>query len=201
MKHRQSIRHHDIEILNDALARHDVAYLFIGKGAAVLHGFPDTTQDVDIFPRKDKKKRASSHRSAYQARLRHRRPSGRRDHPRKGLRPVEKRPVRPGSRIRARRHRELRPRMEARRSNRTVSRMRARRHYRKQTPSRTHKRQGNLAKTRGIQGMGQVARTREQTTACHTTGNDATPTTTAENPTNFTLANRRTSHTKPQLSQ
>ena len=55
MKHRQSIRHHDIEILNDALARHDVAYLFIGKGAAVLHGFPDTTQDVDIFPRKDKK--------------------------------------------------------------------------------------------------------------------------------------------------
>ena len=47
------ISHHDVETLNEALARKDVAYLFIGKGAAVLHGFPDTTQDVDIFPRKD----------------------------------------------------------------------------------------------------------------------------------------------------
>ena len=53
MKKQQPIRHHDIETLSHALARQDVAYLFIGKGAAVLHGFPDTTQDVDIFPRKD----------------------------------------------------------------------------------------------------------------------------------------------------
>ena len=47
------VSHHDIEKLDEALARKGVAYLFIGKGAAVLHGFPDTTQDVDIFPRKD----------------------------------------------------------------------------------------------------------------------------------------------------
>ena len=50
-----AISHHDIEKLNEALTRKDVAYLFIGKGAAVLHGFSDTTQDVDIFPRKDTK--------------------------------------------------------------------------------------------------------------------------------------------------
>ena len=49
----QPISHHDVEKLNEALARKDVAYLFIGKGAAVLHGFPDTTQDIDIFPRGD----------------------------------------------------------------------------------------------------------------------------------------------------
>ena len=55
MDNNEPISHHDIEKLNEALARKDVAYLFIGKGAAVLHGFPDTTQDVDIFPRKDTK--------------------------------------------------------------------------------------------------------------------------------------------------
>ena len=55
MDKNEPISHHDIEKLNEALARKDVAFLFIGKGAAVLHGFPDTTQDVDIFPRKDTK--------------------------------------------------------------------------------------------------------------------------------------------------
>ena len=35
--------------LRDALARHGVRYLFIGKSAALLHGFPDTTQDADLF--------------------------------------------------------------------------------------------------------------------------------------------------------
>jgi hypothetical protein len=29
-----------------------VEYLFIGKSGAVIHGYPGTTQDVDIFPRK-----------------------------------------------------------------------------------------------------------------------------------------------------
>ena len=52
MDRNEPIGHHDVEKLNEALARKDVAFLFIGKGAAVLHGFPDTTQDVDIFPRK-----------------------------------------------------------------------------------------------------------------------------------------------------
>lgn len=55
MDDNERISHHDVEKLSEALARKDVAYLFIGKGAAVLHGFPDTTQDVDIFPRKDTK--------------------------------------------------------------------------------------------------------------------------------------------------
>lgn len=35
--------------IRDACARHDVRYLFIGKGGAVLLGFPDTTQDADLF--------------------------------------------------------------------------------------------------------------------------------------------------------
>ena len=35
--------------IRDALARHGVRYLFIGKSGAILLGFPDTTQDADIF--------------------------------------------------------------------------------------------------------------------------------------------------------
>jgi len=37
------------EEIRDALARHAVRYLFIGKAGAVLLGFPDTTQDADLF--------------------------------------------------------------------------------------------------------------------------------------------------------
>ena len=37
------------EEIRDSLARHGVRYLFIGKAAAVLLGFPDTTQDADLF--------------------------------------------------------------------------------------------------------------------------------------------------------
>ncbi len=33
----------------DALSRHGVRYLFIGKSGAILLGFPDTTQDADLF--------------------------------------------------------------------------------------------------------------------------------------------------------
>lgn len=36
-----------------AFAATGVEYLFIGKGAAILLGFPGTTQDVDVFPAKD----------------------------------------------------------------------------------------------------------------------------------------------------
>ena len=36
--------------LREAFARWRVRYLFIGKSAAILLGFPDTTQDVDLFP-------------------------------------------------------------------------------------------------------------------------------------------------------
>ena len=31
------------------LRKHDVQYLFIGKFAAILYGYPGTTQDIDIF--------------------------------------------------------------------------------------------------------------------------------------------------------
>lgn len=37
------------EDLREAFARNGVRYLFIGKSAAILLGFPDTTQDADIF--------------------------------------------------------------------------------------------------------------------------------------------------------
>jgi hypothetical protein len=38
--------------LNEAFARNGVRYLFLGKSAAILLGFPDTTQVVDLFPQK-----------------------------------------------------------------------------------------------------------------------------------------------------
>ena len=37
------------EEIRDALARHKVRYLFIGKSGAILLGYPDTTQDADLF--------------------------------------------------------------------------------------------------------------------------------------------------------
>lgn len=36
----------------DVFARHGCRYLFIGKSGAVLLGFPDTTQDADLFVEK-----------------------------------------------------------------------------------------------------------------------------------------------------
>jgi hypothetical protein len=36
--------------LREALACRGVRYLFLGKSGAILLGFPDTTQDVDLFP-------------------------------------------------------------------------------------------------------------------------------------------------------
>ena len=37
----------------EAFADAGVEYLFIGKGGAILLGFPGTTQDVDVFPAKN----------------------------------------------------------------------------------------------------------------------------------------------------
>src|SRR5665213_372553 len=37
------------EEIRDAFAREGVRYLFLGKSGAILLGFPDTTQDVDVF--------------------------------------------------------------------------------------------------------------------------------------------------------
>jgi len=36
-----------------AFAKHQVDYMFIDKSGAILLGYPGTTQDVDVFPRKD----------------------------------------------------------------------------------------------------------------------------------------------------
>lgn len=40
------------EEIRDAFAEHGVRYLFLGKSAAILLGFPDTTQDADLFVEK-----------------------------------------------------------------------------------------------------------------------------------------------------
>jgi len=37
------------EEIRDAFKSHQVRYLFIGKSGAILLGFPDTTQDADLF--------------------------------------------------------------------------------------------------------------------------------------------------------
>ena len=40
------------EEIRDVFARHGVRYLFLGKSGAILLGFPDTTQDADLFVEK-----------------------------------------------------------------------------------------------------------------------------------------------------
>ncbi len=37
------------EEIRDAFSRHGVRYLFLGKSGAILLGFPDTTQDADLY--------------------------------------------------------------------------------------------------------------------------------------------------------
>jgi len=41
--------YHQAQEIRDAGKRHGVRYLFIGKSGAFLLGFPDTTQDADLF--------------------------------------------------------------------------------------------------------------------------------------------------------
>lgn len=48
------IEYNQVNELRDALKRYDVVYLFLGKAGAVLHGFPDTTQDADLFVQKSR---------------------------------------------------------------------------------------------------------------------------------------------------
>ena len=38
--------------IRDAFVRHHARYLFLGKSGAILLGFPDTTQDTDLFVEK-----------------------------------------------------------------------------------------------------------------------------------------------------
>ncbi len=40
------------EEIRDVFARHSVRFLFIGKSGAILLGYPDTTQDADLFVQK-----------------------------------------------------------------------------------------------------------------------------------------------------
>lgn len=51
------------EEIRDAFARHGVRYLFIGKSGAILLGYPDTTQDADLFLEKTEANGASSVRA------------------------------------------------------------------------------------------------------------------------------------------
>ena len=41
------------EEIRDRFAEYQVQYLFIGKSGAILLGFPDTTQDADLYVLKD----------------------------------------------------------------------------------------------------------------------------------------------------
>jgi len=40
--------------LAETFRKYGVEYLFIGKFGAILYGYPGTTQDMDIFPSKDR---------------------------------------------------------------------------------------------------------------------------------------------------
>ena len=43
-----------LEDLAKIFLKNKVEYLIIGKSGAILYGFPDTTQDVDVFPEKSR---------------------------------------------------------------------------------------------------------------------------------------------------
>lgn len=47
-----SFQYAQAEEIRDAFATHGVRYLFIGKSGAILLGYPDTTQDADLFVEK-----------------------------------------------------------------------------------------------------------------------------------------------------
>jgi hypothetical protein len=40
--------------IRDVFARHSIRYLFLGKSGAILLGFPDTTQDADLYVEKSR---------------------------------------------------------------------------------------------------------------------------------------------------
>lgn len=45
--------------IRDSFDRHGVRYLFIGKSGAILLGYPDTTQDADLFLEKTEQNAAA----------------------------------------------------------------------------------------------------------------------------------------------
>ena len=48
----RAFEYRQAEEIRDALARQRVRYLFIGKSGAILLGYPDTTQDADLYVEK-----------------------------------------------------------------------------------------------------------------------------------------------------
>jgi hypothetical protein len=48
----KAFRPEQARLVADAFARHGVDYLFIGKGGAILLGYPGATQDVDKAARR-----------------------------------------------------------------------------------------------------------------------------------------------------
>jgi hypothetical protein len=44
-----AFEHRQAQEIRDACHRHGVRYLFLGKSGAILLGFPDSTQDADLF--------------------------------------------------------------------------------------------------------------------------------------------------------
>ena len=53
MSKRHSFDFRQAELLADIFKEFDVDYLFIGKSGALILGFPGTTQDVYIYPKKN----------------------------------------------------------------------------------------------------------------------------------------------------
>jgi len=51
------------EEIRDVFARQGVRYLFIGKSGAILLGYPDTTQDADLFVEKTATNNAAAARA------------------------------------------------------------------------------------------------------------------------------------------
>ena len=45
-------KYRQAEEIRDAFTKHGVKYLFIGKSGAILLGYPDTTQDADVYVEK-----------------------------------------------------------------------------------------------------------------------------------------------------
>ena len=48
----KTFEYRQAEEIRDAFQRHGAQYLFLGKSGAILLGFPDTTQDADVYPLK-----------------------------------------------------------------------------------------------------------------------------------------------------
>jgi hypothetical protein len=39
----------NIKLVNEIFKKYNIEYMFIGRGAAIIQGFPDTTQDIDVY--------------------------------------------------------------------------------------------------------------------------------------------------------